>query len=142
MMDQLIDRSVAPQRFNLSLLALFAALGLLLAAVGIYGVLAYAVAQRTHEIGIRLALGAQTKGVLWLVVRQGMLLALIGVALGLAGSLALTRVLSSLLYGVTATDPITFGAVAALLSAVAFVACYMPAQRAAGVDPLEALRHE
>jgi putative ABC transport system permease protein len=141
-LDQLIGRSIAPQRFNLSLLSLFAGLGLLLAAVGIYGVMAYSVTQRTHEIGIRMALGAQSRDVLKLVVGQGMALALVGVVLGLLASVGLTRLLKSLLFGVSATDPLTFAAIALLLTLVAMLACYLPARRATKVNPLTALRHE
>jgi putative ABC transport system permease protein len=137
-----VDSSVAAPRYRTTLLALFAALAMILAATGIYGVMSYSVAQRTHEIGVRMALGARRFDVLKLVVRQGMVLALIGVALGLAGAFALTRVMSSLLFAVTTKDPITFGAVAALLIAVAFIACYVPARRATKVDPLVALRYE
>jgi putative ABC transport system permease protein len=124
------------------LLGLFAALALVLAAVGIYGVVAYSVAQRTHELGLRMALGAQHKDVLALVLRQGMKLALLGVALGLLGAFWLTGVLRDLLFGVPPTDALTFLSVAALLVAVALLACYVPARKATQVDPLLALRHE
>jgi putative ABC transport system permease protein len=140
--DQLVNRSIAPQRFTMSLLALFAAIGLLLAAVGIYGVMAYNVSQRTREIGLRMALGAQTRNVLTLVVKQGMALVLFGVIAGLIVSLALTRMMKSLLFGVNATDPTTFVIVALLLMLAALLACYLPARRATKVDPLVALRYE
>lgn len=141
-MDDWVDSSVAAPRYRTTLLALFAALAMVLAATGIYGVMSYSVAQRTHEIGVRMALGARQIDVLKLVVRQGMLLTLVGVILGLGGAFALTRVMSSLLFGVTEKDPITFSAVAALLIAVSFIACFVPAHRATKVDPLEALRYE
>jgi putative ABC transport system permease protein len=137
-----IAESLKPQRFNTLLMSLFAALALTLAVIGLYGVLAYTVVQRTHEIGIRLALGAQTHDVLWLIVRQGLALTLVGVALGLGGAFALTRVLQNLLYGVSATDPATFAGIALLLICVACLASFIPARRAAKVDPLVALRHE
>src|SRR5205085_1809158 len=137
-----IARSVAPQRFVTMLLMLFAGIALLLAAVGIYGVMSYTVAQRTHEIGIRIALGAQTGDVLWLVVGQGMRLAVIGLATGLIAALALTRLMQTLLFNISASDPITFVAIALLLGSVALLACYLPARRAAKVDPMVALRYE
>jgi putative ABC transport system permease protein len=141
-MDELVGRSVAPQRFNVALLGVFACVALLLAAVGLYGVIAYTVALRTHEIGIRVALGARPRDVVRMVVGHGMGLTLAGIALGLAGSLALARLVSGLLYGVSATDPPTFILVPLLLAAVALAACLVPARRATKVDPLVALRHE
>src|SRR5205807_7097587 len=141
-MDQLLSASVANERFNLFLLVLFAALALGLAAVGIYGVLAFGVSRRSREIGIRLALGARPRDVLRLVVRQGMQLVIAGVLLGIAGALALTRLMASLLYGVSPTDPATFVVVSALLPMVALIACYFPARRAMHVDPMVALRVE
>jgi putative ABC transport system permease protein len=141
-MSDWVDSTVAEPRYRTTLLALFSALAMILAATGIYGVMSYSVAQRTHEIGVRMALGARRLDVLKLVVRQGMLLTLVGVVLGLGGAFALTRVMSTFLFGVTEKDPVTFGVVAALLIAVAFIACFVPALRATKVDPLVALRYE
>jgi predicted permease len=141
-MEEISALSVAPQRFNMMLLGLFAGLGLALAAIGIYGVISYAVAQRTNEIGLRIALGAQTRDVIRLVLGQGLSLALLGTVLGLASAYGLTRLMKSLLFGVSATDPLTYAGVAVLLAVVALVACYVPARRATKVDPMVALRHE
>jgi predicted permease len=141
MQDRLYD-SLARQRFASTLLGAFAAFALLLAAVGIYGVMSYLVTQSTHDIGLRVALGAQPGNIVGLVVRQGMELAAVGILAGLAGAAALTRVMASLLFGVSATDAVTFGAVAVLLAAVAFAATVIPARRATRVDPMVALREE
>jgi putative ABC transport system permease protein len=141
-MDELVAVSVAQQRFNMLLLGLFAALALILAAVGIYGTMAYTVNQRTHEIGIRTALGAHRRDVLRLIMRDGAKIALFGIASGIAGALALTRLMASLLFDVKPTDPATFAGVAILLALVALAACYIPARRAMRVDPMVALRYE
>jgi putative ABC transport system permease protein len=141
-MEEITAQSIGQERFTLLLLGIFSAFALLLAVAGIYGVMSYAVAQRTQEIGVRVALGAQTRDVLKLVIAQGMALALAGVGIGLAAALALTRFISGLLFGVSATDPITFASVAALLALVALLACYVPARRASKVDPMVALRCE
>jgi putative ABC transport system permease protein len=141
-MEQVLWSSVARNRFYTLLLTIFAGIALLLAIMGIYGVMSYAVTQRRHEIGIRLALGAQTEDVLKLVIRHGMAMTLIGVVIGLFASYALTRFLSGLLYGVKPTDPMTFVGVTLLLSAVALLACFIPAKRATKVDPIVTLRHE
>jgi putative ABC transport system permease protein len=141
-LDRVIANSIARQRFTSAVLAVFAAVALLMAIAGLYGVISYAVSQRTHELGIRIALGAQVPDVLRLVLKQGMTFVLIGEALGLLGAFALTRLLSGLLFEVTPTDALTFGGVTVLLSSVAFLACYIPARRATRVDPLIALRNE
>jgi putative ABC transport system permease protein len=141
-MEERLSNSVAARRLNLLLLGGFAALALLLAGVGVYGVISYVVTQRRHEIGIRMALGAQTSDVMRLFIKQGMTLALFGVALGSAGAFALTRVMESLLFDVSPGDPLTFACVALFLSLVALAACYLPARRAARVDPLASLRRE
>ena len=141
-MEQALAESVAARRFSMILLAVFALLALTLAAVGIYGVISYSVAQRTREVGIRMALGAKTIDVLKLVIRDGLKLVLIGVAIGLAGALLLTRLMTTLLFGVTATDAVTYVTVALTLIIVALLACCIPARRATKVDPLIALRFE
>src|SRR5580700_3353767 len=141
-LDQVKSETVANDRLQTMLLTTFAALALLLAAIGIYGVISYSVTQRIHELGIRAALGASRGGLLALVIRRGMALALGGLVLGLAGSLALTRLLGSLLYDASPRDPVTLTAVAAVLASVALLACYIPARRAASVHPMVALRYE
>jgi putative ABC transport system permease protein len=134
--------SVAARSFNMVLVGLFAVLALVLAAVGIYGVMSYAVTQRTQEIGIRMALGASATDVLKLIIKNGLTLTLIGVLIGVAGAIALTRLLATMLFGVTPTDSLTFVAVSLVLIVVALLACYLPARRATKVDPLVALRYE
>jgi putative ABC transport system permease protein len=141
-MDRILAKSIAQQNFITVLLALFGGIALLLASIGIYGVMSYTVQQRTGEMGIRIALGAGTRELLRLVIGHGLLLAGVGLVIGLAASLGLTRLMSSLLYGVKPTDLITFVAVPAILAAVAALACYIPARRATRVDPIVALRCE
>jgi putative ABC transport system permease protein len=141
-MTRLIADSSKDRRFHLLLLTSFAAIALALAAVGIYGVLSYAVAQRTNELGIRIAMGAKTRDILGMVIRQGMLLTAVGLIIGVALAFAVTRVMASLLFEVAPTDPITFAGVALILSLVALAASFLPARHATRVDPLEALRYE
>ena len=141
-MDKIISDSLAARRFSMVLLGIFAALALTLSCVGIYGVLSYLAGQRTHEIGIRMALGAQRSDVLRLILGHGAKMALIGVAVGVVASLALTRLMANLLFGVSAYDPVTFLAVGCLLILVALAAAYIPARRAMRVDPVVALRYE
>src|SRR5262249_11513713 len=141
-MDQLLSDSISRSRFTMFVLGVFAAIALILTAVGIYGVIAYSVAQRTHEIGIRMALGAQRGNVLGLVLGQGTRLTLIGVGIGAVAASVLTRLMSSLLFGISATDPITFVAVIVMLAAVALLATFVPARHATRVSPVVALRYE
>jgi putative ABC transport system permease protein len=141
-MEESMSASVAAPRFNTTLLSIFAGVALVLTIVGLYGVMSYSVVQRTNEIGIRLALGAQSRDVLLMIVKQGSKLIVVGLLIGLAGAFAATRVIASLLFGVTTKDPFTFVAAAVLLAIVALLACYVPAWRATKVDPLKALRYE
>jgi putative ABC transport system permease protein len=140
--EQTLEQQVRYFRLYVLMLGVFGAIAAVLAAIGIYGVMAYNVAQRTHEIGIRMALGASTRAVLGMVVRQALWLIAIGLALGLAGSFALTRLIESALWGVSARDPLTFVGVSVFLALVALVACFIPTRQAAGVDPTVALRSE
>jgi len=141
-LEKVVDDSMAQRRLNMLLMGLFGGLAMLLSAVGIYGLLSHAVTQRTQEMGIRMALGAQVSDVLKLVLKQGMTLALLGEAIGLVAALLLTRLLRGLLFGVTPNDVTTFVVVIGVLSTVALLACYLPARRATKVDPLIALRYE
>jgi ABC-type antimicrobial peptide transport system permease subunit len=141
-LEQTVAHSIGQKRFSMTLLACFAGIALLLASVGIYGVLSYLVGQRTQEIGVRMALGAQRVHVLRMILSDGARMALIGIGLGLVAAVALTRFMESMLFGVKPTDPLTFLGVSVLLCGIALLACYVPARRAMKVDPIEALRHE
>ncbi len=141
-MDEIISVSLAARRFSMVLLGIFAALAVVMSCVGIYGVISYLASQRTHEIGVRMALGAERRHVLQMVLGEGAKMALLGVAIGLAAALGLTRLMANLLFGVSTHDPLTFAGVAGLLILVALAACYIPARRATKVDPMEALRYE
>jgi putative ABC transport system permease protein len=141
-MEQIIAGSLAERRFTMLVLIIFAATALLLAAVGIYGVMSYTVTRRTHELGIRATLGASRGEIVWLVLRQGMRVATLGLAGGLIAAVVLTRLMAGLLYGVRPADPATLAAVTLLLGAIALAACYIPAKRATAVDPVVALRCE
>jgi putative ABC transport system permease protein len=141
-MSELLAASTAQPRFSLILLGLFATVALVLAITGLYAVMAYSVSQRTREIGIRLVLGAQSLDIRKLIVRQGLVLLLIGIVIGLAGAFALTSVMKTLLFEVSVTDPLTFVCIPLLLGVVALLACWIPARRATKVDPLISLRHE
>ncbi|MBV9886412.1 MAG: FtsX-like permease family protein, partial [Acidobacteria bacterium] len=141
-MEQVLSRSLALRNFMRMLLSAFAILALLLAAIGIYGVISYAVSQRTREIGVRMALGATPAGMLSLILRESLQLIFFGVVIGIAAALGLTRMLASMLYGVSSTDPLIFLSVTALLVVIALAACLIPARRAMQIDPMVALRHE
>jgi putative ABC transport system permease protein len=140
--DELVSAAVAPSRFRMVMMGLFAATGLMLAAVGLYGVMAYSVGQQRTELGVRLALGAEPHAVLGLVLREGMKPVAVGIAIGLAAASALTSVMSTLVFEIRPFDPLTFAVVPVLLAAAAMLACYIPARRALRVDPLIALRHQ
>jgi putative ABC transport system permease protein len=141
-MDAVVSEAVSTPASTTSLFVTFAGLALVLGVIGIYGVLSFLVSRRTREIGIRIALGAQPRSVLWLVMKEGAKFSLTGIALGLAGAFVVTRLLSSELYGVSALDPLTFAGVAVLMALVTMAACYVPARRAMAVDPLVALRYD
>jgi putative ABC transport system permease protein len=141
-MDEIRAESVAPERLNLTLLSLFAGIALVLAIVGIYGVMSYSVTQRTHEIGIRMAIGARPRDVFKMILGQGMKLALIGVGIGLLSAFGLTRLMETMLFGVEPTDATTFAGISALLIGIALLACYLPGRRATKVEPTVSLRYE
>jgi putative ABC transport system permease protein len=141
-MPQMIDERISPKRVMAWMMGVFAGAALLLAAVGLYAVISYSVAQRRHEIGIRMALGAQSRDILRLILGHGLKLTLVGVVIGLAGAASMTQVLSAFLFGVSATDPVTFGGVTLVLGGVAVLACWIPARRMTRIDSLVALRHE
>jgi putative ABC transport system permease protein len=141
-MPSLIDITLIPVRMGAALIGLFGVLGMMLAAVGLYGVIAYSVGRRTHEIGLRIALGAESGDVLKMVFRQGMLIVFVGVVLGFFGAMAASQILSSVLYGISAVDPLSFGVASIVLLGVAFLANWLPARRAARIDPMIALRYE
>jgi ABC-type antimicrobial peptide transport system permease subunit len=141
-MDGIISGSLAARRFSMILLGIFAALAVVMSCVGIYGVISYLAGQRTHEIGIRMALGAERRDVLWMVLGDGAKMTLVGVAIGLVAALGLTRLMANMLFGVGARDPLTLAGVAFLLTLVALLASYIPARRATRVDPMVALRYE
>jgi putative ABC transport system permease protein len=141
-MDQILYDSTGSPRFYMVLMSTFGGIAILLAAIGFYGVMSYAVGRRAHELAVRVALGASTARLRWMVVRQGVMITAIGIALGLAGCLALTRVVESFLYGTSPTDPLTYGLLVTIVAAVGLAACYVPARRATRVDPLTALRAE
>jgi putative ABC transport system permease protein len=141
-LQEIVANSIATQRLAMILLSVFSSLALVLSAIGIYGVISYLTGQRTHEIGIRVALGASSSDVLRMILGEGMKISLLGVAIGLAAALGLTRLIAKLIYGVGASDPLTFAGVAVLLTGVALLACYIPARRAMRVDPMIALRYE
>jgi putative ABC transport system permease protein len=141
-LNEVVSSSLSQRRFSMEIVGLFALTALLLAGLGIYGVISYIVSERTHEFGIRLALGAQRDNILRMVLRQGLGLAITGAAVGLVGALIVSHLMAGVLYGVRPTDPLTFAGVAILLMGVALLACYIPARRAIRVDPLVALRYE